>query len=385
MRSLHLRRDSFSVSKRNTNQKAFYALLRAGLWEQDVRLSQFGEVDYDLVYQQAVEQSVVGLVAAGIEHVVDVKVTQEIALTFVGDTLQMEQHNKEMNVFIAHLIEIMSNVGIFSLLLKGQGIAQCYERPLWRASGDVDILLSDDNYQKAKKLLLPRASYSNIEEKYGKHIGMTIDSWEVELHGTQHCELSIIMDKVIDNVQNDVFEGFNVRKWMNGNTTVYLPASNNDLIFIFTHIIKHYFKEGVGLRQICDWCRLLWTFKNSLNHELLESQIRKMKLMSEWKAFASFAVEYLGMRPEYLPLYSNVKKWKRKADQNCDYIMKVGNFGHNRDMSYFSKYPYIIRKTISLWRRICYLLWQCHIFPYDSFRFIPSFLFNGVRSAMRGE
>ena len=373
------------MSKRTTNQKAFYALLRAGLWEQDVRLSKFGEVDYNLVYQQAVEQSVVGLIAAGIEHVVDVKVPQEIALAFVGDTLQIEKRNKEMNIFIADLIEKMSDAGICSLLLKGQGIAQCYERPLWRASGDVDILLSDDNYQKAKNLLLPRASYSSIEEKYGKHIGMTIDSWEVELHGTQHCELSSIMDKVIDNVQNDVFEGSNVRKWMNGNTTVYLPASNNDLIFVFTHIIKHYFKEGVGLRQICDWCRLLWTFKNSLNHELLESRIRKMKLMSEWKAFASFAVEYLGMQPDYLPLYSNEKKWKKKADLICDYIMKVGNFGHNRDMSYFSKYPYIIRKTISLWRRSYYLLCQCHIFPYDSFRFIPSFLFNGVRSAMRGE
>lgn len=385
MPSLHSKSDSFNVNNRNSNQKAFFALLRAGLWEQDVRLSHYGEIDYSLVYQQAVEQSVVGLVAAGIEHVVDVKVPQEIALTFVGDTIQVEKRNKEMNIFIADLFEKMSDAGICSLLLKGQGIAQCYERPLWRASGDVDILLSDDNYQKAKTLLLPRASYSNIEEKYGKHIGMTIDSWEVELHGTQHCELSSIIDKVIDNVQKDVFEGFNVRKWMNGNTPVYLPASNNDLIFIFTHIIKHYFKEGVGLRQICDWCRLLWTFKNSLNHELLESRIRKMKLMSEWKAFASFAVDYLGMKPEYLPLYSDKEKWKRKADLICDYIMKVGNFGHNRDMSYFSKYPYIIRKTISLWRRSYYLLCQCHIFPYDSFRFIPSFLFNGVRSAMRGE
>jgi hypothetical protein len=92
MQSLHLKRDSFDVSKGNSNRKAFYALLRAGLWEKDVRLSQFGEVDYNLVYKLAEEQSVVGLVAAGIEHVVDVKIPQEIALTFVGDTLQMELH-----------------------------------------------------------------------------------------------------------------------------------------------------------------------------------------------------------------------------------------------------------------------------------------------------
>lgn len=59
------------------NQQVFFALVRAGLWKQNVRLLQFGKVDYSIVYQLAEEQSAVGLVAAGLECVSDVKVPQE--------------------------------------------------------------------------------------------------------------------------------------------------------------------------------------------------------------------------------------------------------------------------------------------------------------------
>lgn len=369
----------------NNNQQAFFALVRAGLWEKEVRLLPYGEVDYAEVMRLAQEQAVVGLVAAGLEHVTDVKVPQLWTLQFAGQTIQLEQRNKAMNQFIADLIAKMREADIYTLLVKGQGIAQCYERPQWRTSGDVDLLLSEDNYEDAKNLLLPLASSYDVEEKSGKHICLTLDGWSVELHGTQHSELSNRIDRVIDEVQNNVFCGGNVRSWDNGGMNVFLPAPDNDVIFIFTHFIKHYFKEGVGLRQICDWCRPLYTYKDSLNQGLLEKRIKKARLMSEWKVFAALAVGYLGMPIEAMPLYSADAKWKRKAETICDYILEVGNFGHNRDMSYFVKYPYVIRKCISFWRRTGYLIRHASVFPWDSVRFFPGLVFNGVRSALRGE
>lgn len=75
----------------------------------------------------------------------------------MGQTLQLEQRNKAMNDFIACLAEKMRRVGIYSLLVKGQGVAQCYERPLWRACGDVDFLLSLSNFEKAKCFLTPQS------------------------------------------------------------------------------------------------------------------------------------------------------------------------------------------------------------------------------------
>ena len=74
----------------DNNTQAFLALVRAGLWEKDVQLSSYGDIDFKEVYRLAEEQSVVGLVAAGIEHIVDIKIPKEDALQFVGQSLQLE-------------------------------------------------------------------------------------------------------------------------------------------------------------------------------------------------------------------------------------------------------------------------------------------------------
>lgn len=96
-------------------------------------------MDYGRILELAQEQSVVGLVSVGLEHVVDVKVPKEVVLQFVGLTLQEEQRNTSMNAFIAQVVQKMLDEDIYTLLVKGQGIAQCYERPLWRTSGDIDF------------------------------------------------------------------------------------------------------------------------------------------------------------------------------------------------------------------------------------------------------
>lgn len=368
----------------NNNVRVFLALVKAGLWESEVLLSQFGEIDFVEVLRLAEEQSVVGLVAAGLEHVVDIKVPQEVLLQFIGQTVQIEQRNRDMNTFVAQLIGNLRKLDVYAILIKGQGIAQCYERPLWRTSGDVDLLLSDDNYRKAKSILIPKAS--SVEQEYTsfKHVSMIMDGdYEVELHGTLHTRLSQRVDRGVDIVQHDVFYGGNVRSWMNGRTSVFLPSPDNDAIFVFTHVLHHFYVEGVGLRQFCDWCRLLWTFKDSLNRELLEKRLRSMGLMSEWRSFAVLAVDYLGMPKDAMPLYSEEKRWSRKADIILMYVMEVGNFGHNREKEAPSSY--IGGKLDSTFRKLRDFGHHMRIFPVDSVKFFCYFAIDGIGGAIRGE
>lgn len=367
-----------------TNISVFLALLKAGLWEKEARLSQYENIDFQEVYRLAEEQSVLGLVAAGLDHILDIKPPKEVVLQFVGQALQIERQNQAMNNFIGEIIEKMRTIGIYTLLVKGQGIAQCYEKPLWRASGDVDLLLSNDNYGKAKNYLKPLATLVEREGEYQKHLSLTFDPWVVELHGSLRTGLSSRVDKAIDDTQNDVFYGGNVRSWQNGRTQVFLPGVDDDVFFVFTHFLKHFYKGGLGLRQICDWCRLLYTCKDSLNHGLLESRIQEMGLMTEWKAFAAMAVDYLGMPAEAMPLYSSEKKWSRKGDKICAFVMEVGNFGHNRDNSYYAKHPFLIRKIYSFGRRCGDLIRHARIFPLDSLRFFPYMMYNGIKAALNG-
>lgn len=366
------------------NASAFFALLRAGLWEQEAQLSDYGKVDYSEVYRLAEEQSAVGIIAAGIEHVVDVKIPKQDVLTFVGSALQLEQRNSAMNLFISELIEKMRKADIYALLLKGQGIALCYERPLWRACGDVDFLLDNQGYSKAKLLLAPLAETVEKEDVYCKHVGMTIQSWVVEIHGNQHTELSTRIDKALDAFQKEIYENQSFRTWKNGDVDVLLPEINFDILLVFTHFLKHFYKGGIGLRQICDWSRLIWTHKDLIDRELLERRLKRMGLITEWKTFAVLAVAYLGMPEEAMPLYEEKQKWQRKANRVCTFILKVGNFGNNRNNAYYKNYPYLMRKSVSMSRRVEDIISHFLIFPIDSLRFLPNLFYNGLRSAVKG-
>ena len=361
----------------DNNSKAFFALVRAGLWEQDVQLASFGQIDFNIIYRLAEDQSVVGLVAAGVEHVVGNRVPQEVALQLAGQTLQLEQRNQLMNVFVAELIEMLRKEDIYCLLVKGQGVAQCYERPLWRSAGDIDLLLRDNNYKRAKDVLIPIASEVANEDNATMHQALVINGFDVELHGRMPFVISKRIDEGIDKVLEDLFYRGNVRSWNCNDIQVFLPSPDNDVILVFTHFLHHFFIEGVGLRQICDWCRLLYTYKDSLNIKILESRIQEMGLMSEWKAFASLAVETLGMPVESMPFYD--ARFNDKGEKVLRRVLKSGNFGHNNDLSYRARYSGITYKIVAAWRRMRDFISLAPVFPVDAPRFFFTYLFNKVK------
>ena len=397
---------------RDNSVDVFFALVRSDLWgkagsNHNVDLDLNEKVEWDKVYQLSQEQAVQGMVLHGIERLKrqndKLSIPQVFLLQWIGEVQLIEQRNREMNVFVADLFEKLHNQGVEAFLVKGQGLAQCYEKPLWRTSGDVDILLSNDDYLKAKEFLLPLGVLSEPEETAKRHLAINIAGWTIELHGTLHCGLSRAVDKLLDEVQADTFEGKMsdrrdkiVRVWKNGETIIPLLSVENDVFYVFTHILQHFYKGGIGIRQICDWCRLLWTYKEFLDQGELESRIREAGLMSQWKAFGAFAVEYLGMPMEAMP-FLNVRGKKvdgrceievnlrKKADKICDFIFEVGNFGQNRDNSYFQKYSYFVQKCISAWRRVNDLYRHAAIFPINSIRFFFGIMHNGIVSAIKGE
>ena len=387
------------MKRKDINQQAFFELLRAGLWSDgnpDIRID--GATDWQEVYRLATEQSVLGLVLDGLEHST-VKPPQILLLQWIGEVQVIEQRNKEMNAFVAELIEKLRENDADALLVKGQGVAQCYEKPLWRCSGDVDLFLSDSNYEIAKRVLVPLASEVETEYVGSKHLGMTIDGWVVELHGSLRVGLPNKINGVLDDIKSDTFNRGNMRSWMNGRTQVFLLGKENDIVYVFVHFFNHFYKEGVGLRQLCDWCRLMWTYRDEIDVKKIEGCIQEMGLVSEWKAFYNLASRYLGMpdldsqdsqarmsdQRSSAGLTVHDSRFDKKADRIMEFILKSGNMGHNRDMSHFSKYPYLIRKCVSMGRRISDLINHARIFPLDSLRFFPRIMFNGVRSAIKGE
>lgn len=361
------------------NRKALITLVRAGLWNQPIELKKFGRLDYDYILQLAEEQSVVGLVTAGLEHATDVDVPQDWVLQFIGETLQIEQQNNELNTVIPKLFQKLQSEGVEAVMVKGQGLAQSYEKPLWRSSGDVDLLLNSNNYEKAKDVLLPIAYDIEAEEACKKHQAMKIMGVDVELHGKMPFGLSEKADEVIDGA---IANALSEHEPSLLNESVRIPKADEHVFLVFTHFLRHFFIEGVGLRQICDWCRMLWAHRESLDYELLEERVRKAGLVTEWQAFAALTVNYLGMPVEAMPMLNENdnenEKLKGKAEKVLERILKSGNFGHNNDLSYRSKYNGIAYKAVATWRRFVDFASMIPIFPVDAPKFFMGYLFGKV-------
>lgn len=380
----------------DNSKRAFFELIKAGLFPVHgeggmVHDSLFKDVDWEKVYQLAQEQSVQGLLLQGIEEQkakgIDLSVPKVLLLQWIGEVQAIEQKNRAMNAFINQLIGDLRKVNIYTLIVKGQGVAQCYERPLWRSSGDIDFYMNEDDFQKAKIFFRPLVDKFDPDNDYTRHINMHYGKWVVEIHANQNCSLSPRINRVMNEVHNDLFYRGNVRSWDNNGMQIFLPSADNDALIIFTHFFNHFYRGGVGLRQICDWCRLMWTYKDSLNYGLLEQRIKRVGLLDEWRAFGAFAVKYLGMPIEAMPFLDDDfnANLNRKADRICEFILEVGNFGHNRDISYYGKYPFIIRKAISFWVRVKDVIRHARIFPMDSIRFLFGMTISSLIAVSHGE
>ena len=110
-----------------------------------------------------------------------------------------------------------------------------------------------------------------------------------------------------------------------------------------------------------------------------------MRFLSEWKVFASLAVDYLGMPAEKMPLYDESNNYSRKAKFVLDYIMNVGNFGQNRDSSFRSEKPFLMRKWYAFRYKLTDFYAHLKVFPLDSTRVFLMDVKSGLISTIKHE
>ena len=150
-------------------------------------------------------------------------------------------------------------------------------------------------------------------------------------------------------------------------------VDNDDIIFVFTHLLQHFFQGGVLLRQVCDWTRLLWIYRESIDRDLLQERLEEMRLMSEWEVFATMAVDFLGCPSLALPFYRDSEIVRRRVSRAVDVIFNTGS----TDDSYKKEAPTLKRKLITIWRQFLGTFTFIRIFPLDSLRFLGYFFVVG--------
>ena len=267
--------DNFILVIRMHNYKNLFELIQVAI-EKKTGLSRILTTDeWLLLYEEALKQSVAGVAFEGLQKLPQEQwPPQALLLQWIGLSEQTRMRNTFLDERCKELLGNLTSSGLHPTILKGQGVALYYSDALrmYRQAGDIDVFVCDG---RDKAIEFARSiGQKEIAWDY-KHLHLHLwDDTEVELH--YHVE---IMQNVLRNGK--------LQKWFRDNESL-LYCKNGDLItptvemnlfYVLLHIYRHFFTEGVGLRQLMDYYFVLIASKGIqpkyANGEGIEAVLKK--------------------------------------------------------------------------------------------------------------
>lgn len=309
------------------SEEQLLVLLRAGLWSTAADPAAFpaGETDWDVLFGLARKQTVEGIVYDGLSTLpAGQQPGTALLRRWYAQVVAIERANTLQNRHLVELCALYRQAGIEPVLLKGQGMAYHYPNPLRRRCGDIDLYLGREGYRKARALVKARGLLDAGSKESAKHLTFSYEGTVVENH-----RLIIQLPNPLHNRRLQVLirESFAgpARMLSLGGQPVRVPALPFDALFILIHAAIHFFESGVGLRQLCDWARLLYVCREELDRGRLARDIDRLGLRQAWASYGYIAVRHLGLDPAAFP--GSIRGCAETGDRILARMLHEGNFG----------------------------------------------------------
>lgn len=373
----HSVKDLKKTSPTDEELDAFLSLLKLSLWKEEVSTSSFENVRWPIIWQFAKKQTVLGQIAGAIQTLppsIQEKAGGRILIIkTLGNILK---RNGDLNSATIKVISFFQSKGLHPVLLKGQGIASFYQEPMSRQSGDIDIYIGSKDFKKACNIIgeLVGDEAVNNGELQVKHFTVSyLHSVYIELHKlacleTENLEKIWLSPKKLETIS---IEG----------SDIPVPPLQFNVLYIFAHFWAHLIWEGVGLRQLCDWCNLLAQAEGKINLEQLKHDLVSAHLFRGWQIIGWIAVNKLGLSENAMPFYtpdckkSSVLAWEK--------ILNGGNFGsYNEKRVNRTKGIWITHKIMTALIVTRYAMDSLKIAPKEVFHMYCNKLYKGLKSVI---
>lgn len=302
----------------------FFELLQIALGNRE-RLSVVPSAEeWTEIYAESERQAVTGILLHGIEKLpAEQRPAKVFLLQWIGVGEIIKQQNSLLNGRCKELTSNLSAAGLYSTILKGQGIAQCYPESLQklRQPGDIDVYV-DCGLRKALEYA-ESLGQKNVEWDY-KHLHLKVwDDTEVELH--YHVEVLL-----------NLWKNRKLQKWFaahteqlyghTDSTDLITPAVEFNVFYILLHIYRHFLYEGVGFRQVIDYYYVLRTVQGSrFKVQEYVNAVGEFGMVKFAKGLMWVMHEALGMSREWMLWEPDEKEGRYILEQ----VMLGGNFGHH--------------------------------------------------------
>lgn len=300
-----------------------FSLLRSALWG-DTFQERLSVVEFEQVLKLAKEQTVTGLVFNVLKDAkIEGTLNKSIIFENIGLTEQIKHQNAIINKELSSFALRSQNAGLKYLVVKGQTIGHFYTNPELRSSGDIDFLVPDMSSHLSE--VFPDVQFPTTMKE--KELGFEYNQITYELH-----------TRLIDfgcKKHQRVWENLIAEEWEKNyfveidGVKVRTLSPTNNAVYLFLHLFFHLIREGVSLRQFCDWAVMLHYNRNEIDKDELKDILYQLDMVNGYKAFGSILVDELGLPEAEFPLSLTDDDRQMKGSILED-IFQGGNFGkHN--------------------------------------------------------
>lgn len=229
------------------------------------------------------------------------------------------QKNSRIHTQHSILHRILTENHIPYTIIKGSASAKDYPDPLMRAMGDVDFLVPESHWDKAKEVLYCEG-FASFGENHPFHLAFHKKGFDMEMHrepfglkGEGVPELLKVVPELVEKSVPVEFDGIRFR----------MPDAFGHGIVLLLHAYRHLIDSGIGVRHLCDWAAFISGFSGDEFDRIFHERFEKLGIWKLAQIFSTTAHRYLSVP---------YQDWMGEVDEEVCRMLMVdildgGNFG----------------------------------------------------------
>ena len=322
--------------------KSYFEFIRYCLDERLATPASVQDMYWEGLFLFMQQQALLGIGFHGIERLKagGVDIPRQLLLKWYSLSERIRLQNELLNKRAVELVRMLDREGFRCCILKGQGNAVLYPNPYARTSGDIDIWVdgSRQDIMAFVQRRFPRTDlrYHHVDYPVFKDV-------ETEVH-------------FVPSSMNNPVHNRRLRKWFEENKNgqfrhhaslpgdagqIPVPTNGFNVVYQLSHLMHHFFDEGIGLRQMMDYYFVLkHADSSSSDKAVLKKTLRHLGMYRFAGAVMYIMQEVFGLEAEWLIVPVDVRRGKTLMEE----ILKGGNFGkhsgltaHSTGVKYFLK------------------------------------------------
>ena len=303
--------------------KAFFNLLKFSLGQTPYFTHIDNNRDWSLIYSIAEKQGLIGILYTGLERLDKGQGPKgEVLMRWIAQAQTIRNRNVQLFRLSADIVERFGKDGFRCCILKGQGLALLYPNPYMRTPGDIDVWVSGGR-RKVMEYVEKRCPGQTM--RYHHVDFPVVKEVPVEVHFTPSYMNSPManakMQKWFEQLADLQYS--NRTELPDGLGEIAIPTLSFNLVYILSHLYRHVFSEGIGIRQLLDYYYVLTQEDSQENRTVAARSIERLGMKRFARAVMYIMVELFGMDRRYLLFEPDEREGKFLIEE----VLIGGNFG----------------------------------------------------------